>query len=239
MGMSASGGRARRTGRLVAAVAVVTAVGLTSCSKTMTSDTASSSPAASQDAGRSSTGAGPVNNVPGAPAAGGNGTGGGETAAGASFKVNALDPAAAPVGSFISTATMTVEVASVNEAKPKVIAAAIAAGGGLFGEQTTFGDKAKSVITLKVPPAQFSKLLDDLSQLGTMAAEEVKTDDVTQQVVDLGARLKAAEASLGRTQLLLEQATSLTEIAALENEVARRQATWRACAASRRRSTTA
>lgn len=221
MGTSEAQRRGGRRGRVLAALAVLTVVGLTSCSSKAADNATSSSPARDANA---SLPAGQANQVPGAPAAGGNGTGGGETASGASFKVDALDPAAAPVGSFISTATMTIEVESVSEAKPKVVAAAIAAGGGLFGEQTTFGSGARSVITLKVPPAQFSKLLDDLATLGSLAAEEVKTDDVTQQVVDLGARLKASEASLQRTQLLLEQAKSLTEISALENEVARRQA---------------
>lgn len=227
MGTKVSGARAGRTGRVVAALAVVTAVGLTSCSARSSSSDTASAPAATAaegDTNRLAAGKATVNNVPGAPAAGGNGSGAGDAASGASFKVDALDPTAAPVGSFISTATMTVEVQSVNDAKPKVIAAAIAAGGGLFGEQTTLGDRARSVITLKVPPTQFAKLLGDLAQLGALASQEVKTDDVTQQVVDLGARLKASESSLERTQLLLGQAKSLTEISALENEVARRQA---------------
>ena len=42
--------------------------------------------------------------------------------------------------------------------KPKVIAATQASGGGLFGEETSFGSTSTSVITLKVPPEKFAVL---------------------------------------------------------------------------------
>jgi hypothetical protein len=142
-----------------------------------------------------------------------------------SFKADALvGPAAQPVGSFISTATMTVEVDDVAAVKPRVVSIAQAAGGGLFGEETTYGAKSRSVITVKVPPPAFTQVLQDLGALGTLATQQVKTDDVTQQVIDLEARIAASSASLDRTRDLLGQAKTLTDVAYLEGEVARRQA---------------
>ena len=125
---------------------------------------------------------------------------------------------------LISTATMTVRTGDVATAKTKAVALTETAGGGLFGEQTTYAERATAVLTLKVPPVKFRPLLDDLAGLGALQSQEVKTDDVTAQVVDLDARIHAAEASLVRTQALLEKATSLTDIANLEARASRRQA---------------
>jgi hypothetical protein len=129
-----------------------------------------------------------------------------------------------PGTSFISTANVTLEVDDVAEVKPKVIGVATDAGGALFGDQTSFGAKARAVITLKVPPARFSEVLAKLADLGTLARQEVKTEDVTQQVIDLDARITAAAASLERTRDLLGRAGTLTEVSFLEGEIARRQA---------------
>jgi hypothetical protein len=134
-------------------------------------------------------------------------------------------PGAGQTGSsFISTATVTLAVDDVAAVKPRVVAVAQTAGGALFGEQTSYGARARSVITLKVPPAAFTAVLGELAGLGTLASQEVKTDDVTQQVIDLDARIAASSASLDRTRDLLGRASSLTDISFLEGEVARRQA---------------
>ncbi len=222
MGTMKGLGTARPRARFAAATgaALVAMALLGSCSMSPTASQSSS------DAAGSANGVAAPKAALGAPALGGGGAGAGDTSAqGASFKVDAYDQAPTQgIGSFISTGTMTVKVDDVGKTKPKVVAATQAAGGGLFGEETTFGDKSSSVITVKVPPEKFSQLLNDLAQLGTLAAEEVKTDDVTNQVVDLDARIHAASSSLDRTRALLDQAKSLTEISQLENEVSRRQA---------------
>jgi hypothetical protein len=190
----------------------------------LTSCGAKSQNASSDTAAPTAGNVAPAGKALGAPASGGEGAGAGPQSSEVSLKVDALGQVPAPeIGSFISSATMTVKVKSVADAKPKVIATTQALGGGLFGEQTSFAEQSKSVITLKIAPEKFDQLLGELAKLGTLAAEEVKTDDVTQQVIDLDARIKAAESSLERTRSLLERAQSLTEISQLEGEVARRQ----------------
>jgi hypothetical protein len=150
-----------------------------------------------------------------------------------SFGTNALDapppPGPAAAGhAFVSTATMTVMVdgdtaKAVSEQKRAALVIAANAGGGLFGEESTFDGAAKAVITLKVPSAQFTSVLDELARLGTPKAQDVKTDEVTLQVVDLGARLTAATNGLDRTRGLLAKATNLGDIAQLEADVNRRE----------------
>lgn len=216
-----SRGGMRRRASVAAAIGVVAVLGLGACAGGSRTSSDQAAPATEANAAG--------NKALGAPTAGGSGAGAGaDTPAGqpATFLVDAYDETAAPsaVGSFISTATITVKVDDVAAAKPKVVAVAQAAGGGLFGEETSFGAKSTSVITLKVPPEKFTALLHDLGALGTLESEQVKTDDVTQQAVDLDARIAAAGSSLERTRALLDKASSLSEITQLENEVSRRQA---------------
>lgn len=126
---------------------------------------------------------------------------------------------------FVSTATMTVKVDDVMATKEKANAKVqFDFGGQVFSEQTSVSSKSTSVLTYKVPPDSFDRALRELAVLGKLAAEEVKTDDVTQQVVDLDARIRAAEASTLRVGDLVGRTNSVTELANLENEVQRRQA---------------
>lgn len=124
----------------------------------------------------------------------------------------------------VSTATMTVNVDDVVAAKEKSKAKIEGLGGTLFNEQTSLSAKSSSTLTYKVEPQRFSEALRELSGLGKLASQEVKTDDVTQQAVDLDARIRAAEASTQRVGELVGRSNNVTELANLENEVQRRQA---------------
>lgn len=78
-------------------------------------------------------------------------------------------------------------------------------------------------MTLKVPPAAFRTSLSALADLGLVLGREVKTDDVTEQVIDLGARITSAQNGLERTRGSLAKAASLVEVSSLEAEVGRRE----------------
>jgi len=160
------------------------------------------------------------------------------TAAGGSAigdNVESLDKPPAETGrKIVSTATMTVQVDDVVATKQK--ASALVTGlepnNVLFAEQTSLptGGTSGSVksptstLTFKVAPDKFNEVLADLGGLGKLSAQEVKTDDVTQQVIDVDARVKAAEESTARVTDLVAKTSSLTELATLENEVEKRQA---------------
>jgi len=119
---------------------------------------------------------------------------------------------------------MTVKVDDVVAAKERAKVKIDSIGGMLFNEQTSLGARSSATITYKVKPETFSDARRDLATLGKLASEEVKTDDVTQQVVDLDARIRAAEASTQRVSELVAKTDDVTELANLENEVQRRQA---------------
>lgn len=135
-----------------------------------------------------------------------------------------LDQPGQPGRQIVSSAAMTVKVDDVVAAKERAKVKIDSIGGMLFNEQTSLGARSSATITYKVKPETFSDARRDLATLGKLASEEVKTDDVTQQVVDLDARIRAAEASTQRVSELVAKTDDVTELANLENEVQRRQA---------------
>jgi hypothetical protein len=140
-------------------------------------------------------------------------------------------PARAPVEvppdqrSIIYTGHITVEPDSVNDAADAAIAAARTAGGDVSGDnRSSAGDRSEATVTLRVPSGKFSEVMAALGRLGTERNREVKTEDVTEQVVDVQSRIATAQASVDRVRALLARATTLGEIVSLEAEVAKREA---------------
>jgi len=82
-----------------------------------------------------------------------------------------------------------------------------AMGGVLFGQETTSGPEPRSVLTIKVLPANFAAAMERLAGLGTLVSQTVYADDVTERVVDLQSRITTAEASVERPTFPLNTAT--------------------------------
>ena len=204
------GWRSRTLG--LALIALVVAGGASACSST-SRDSASTAAAPQSNGAASSTESADAAAAPGAPAA-----------EGASLNADALGQVAPPADRpVISTASLTVETDDVAGTKPRVLGIVSAKKGYLFADQTSYGTEATSTLTIKVPPAVFSETIDDLGRLGELRSQEVSSEDVTDQVIDLASRITAAEGSLARTGELLSRATALNEIRQLEDEFARRQ----------------
>jgi hypothetical protein len=72
------------------------------------------------------------------------------------------------------------------------------------------------VITIRVPRARFDEALKEVEKTGDVVHREVLAEDVTDQFVDLDARLRNAQAMRDRLQELLKKATTKE---ALEIEV--------------------
>lgn len=125
--------------------------------------------------------------------------------------------------SIIFTATVNLEVEDVIVAGEQAQALVQGLGGLLFGQETTTGERARSVITIKVLPENFAEALRRLAGLGTLLGQTVFADDVTETIVDLESRITTAEASVLRLRGFLEDARDIAAIATLENELQRRE----------------
>jgi hypothetical protein len=127
--------------------------------------------------------------------------------------------------SLVYTATITVEVESVARAADEANALAIGVGGIVAGDQRTIEeDGSQATLVLRVPAERFSSTLDDLADLGTEQSRQVQAEDVTEQLVDLEARIATQQASVDRIRELLARAATIGEIVSLESELTRRQA---------------
>ena len=86
-------------------------------------------------------------------------------------------------------------------------------GGLVAGEDgATVGETSETTLTLRVPSARFDAALDALAALGTVETRHVSVDDVTGQVVDLEARLRAQRAAEARYVAFVEQSATVPEM---------------------------
>ncbi|HWM00398.1 MAG TPA: DUF4349 domain-containing protein [Nocardioidaceae bacterium] len=142
-------------------------------------------------------------------------------------KPAATQPASLLSRDVIQTANVSVRSRDVGEALVRVRALVAGAQGLVADEHTTTGrsgDPRRSVLTLRVPSTAFDAVLRDIDDLGRVASQQVSTQDVSTQVVDVEARIVSAERVLRRIRGLLESANSFSDVLSLEAELARREA---------------
>jgi hypothetical protein len=121
----------------------------------------------------------------------------------------------------VRTAQLTLQVADPTAATRGVRTAVAAAGGAVAEEQV---DSTGAWLVVRVPAEGLDRLIDDLAATGTVLARSGRTEDATEQVVDLDARVATQQASVTRVRALLAQATSIGDIVSVEAELARREA---------------
>lgn len=79
-------------------------------------------------------------------------------------------------------------------------------------------------ITVRVPSDQLTAVMGELSELGEVTQTSVNRTDVTEQAVDLRARIDAAQASVDRLTELMSEAGDLSDLIAAEAALSERQA---------------
>ncbi|MEU6658426.1 DUF4349 domain-containing protein [Streptomyces sp. NPDC046821] len=127
--------------------------------------------------------------------------------------------------SIIRTANLTVQVKDVPQALDKARTAAENAG-GIVGDETTDRDSEgheRSRVVLRVPQERYEQVLADLSGAGKLLERNKKAQDVTDQVVDVESRVKSQRASVARVRELMDKATKLSDVVALEGELSTRE----------------
>ena len=136
----------------------------------------------------------------------------------------------------IMTAGLVVETDSVLSAARQAETIAVGAGGFVTDEDTHVEQRSDSPtpdesaevtvssLTVRVPPTALDDVLGRLAELGTLVSQNRGTTDVTDEYVDVEARLDSQRASLDRLLQLVGTAGDLEDVISLENEIARRQA---------------
>ncbi|MFI5932829.1 DUF4349 domain-containing protein [Actinoplanes sp. NPDC051494] len=140
--------------------------------------------------------------------------------------------------SIVYTGSITVRVDDVNTAAARVTAIVAGAGGFIGGDKrSSSGDKGPSdaTLTLRVPADRFSNVVDQLAGLGKEEQRGLSTDDVTEETVDLDARIATQQARVTSGRALLAKATTLENLVMLEREVATRESDLASLQAKKRR----
>jgi len=138
----------------------------------------------------------------------------------------------------IRTASMEVRVRSVEPALRSVRAAArrndaevsdLSVQSGTGGpvqplaepDASSFPSPATATVTLRVPADKLEALQEDIADIGVVLSQSASASDVTEEYVDLAARLKNLKAEEARLRSFFDRAGKVSELLAVERELAR------------------
>ena len=129
--------------------------------------------------------------------------------------------AEAPARQVIATSALFVTVPDLPEAQRKLTAAVTHVGGFVEGSELLTAQK-ESTWRLRIPSARLDEAVAALSALGDVGSLRTDARDVTDEVVDVEARLTAKRTEETRLLRLLETASAtLADVLAVEKELSR------------------
>ena len=132
----------------------------------------------------------------------------------------------APARMIARTASLQLEVEDIDAVRTRV-QAIVAETGGFIGDQSFYNrpnQRRGGNFTLRVPAIALDQVLEKLRGLGKVTEEKIKAEEVTEQFVDLEARLRNARATERRLiQILNRNTGKLTHILEVEREIARKR----------------
>jgi hypothetical protein len=124
--------------------------------------------------------------------------------------------------SIISTTSLAIEVEAVAGALAQMRVIAESAGGFIETLSTSGGaDPDQGNATIRVPGSAFFDSMTRIKALGQVTGEKVDSDDVTEEIIDLDARLRSEQAKEVRFIELLDGTTSVSEVLNVERELSR------------------
>ena len=123
----------------------------------------------------------------------------------------------------ISTATLTIEVASVQAAINDITNITLENGGFISSSSINeIGSNRKGGhLTSRVPQRNFYSFIEKIEALGTEKQRQVSGQDITEEFIDLGARLDNLKKQETRLQEILKMATTVKDIIEVERELER------------------
>lgn len=121
----------------------------------------------------------------------------------------------------IKTGTLDLQVTAIPAAVTTATARVAALGGYLSGSlQSGEGSRTTASATYRIPAARWD---DALATLRTMAKkvldEKTESQDVTGQVVDLGARITNLQATEHALQAIMDRATKISDVLSVQAEL--------------------
>lgn len=125
---------------------------------------------------------------------------------------------------LIYTGDLRLAVKSLDDTEREIKRLLAAAEGQIaeFKEERTAGDQRAGHWQVRVPPGKFSEFVEQVAGLGVAERREMQAADVTEEFVDVEARLKNKRQLETRILKLLDDKTGeIKDVVAVENELAR------------------
>lgn len=127
---------------------------------------------------------------------------------------------------FITTGSVTMVVEDPAEQATEAARVVEAAGGHVQERVQQAGAEdqyASAYLVVRIPADEVTPTLEALEQLGEVRDTSLQSEEVTKQVRDLEARIRALEISIGRLEGLLERAGTVSDIVEAEQVLTERQ----------------
>lgn len=123
---------------------------------------------------------------------------------------------------IISTASLTIEVKSVQAAFDDV-AKIVQANQGFISSSSTYDTTGRKngQMTVRVPQKNFYSSIEQVEALGTVKSKQISGQDVTEEWIDLGARLGNLNKQETRLAEILKNATTVKDVLEVERELER------------------
>jgi polyhydroxyalkanoate synthesis regulator phasin len=179
------------------------------------------------DGGSVNASSGGLNGGSGAESAGATAAASGGGDAGAADAETGNQQALQANRATIKTAHVRLEVESFDTARENITTATRRLGGyvGASSESTRGenGNRTAGQVVLRVPSRNFSTLYDQVQATGTVLSATTNTSDVTEQLVDLEARLENLRAQRQRLRDLYENASDTEAVLAVQERLSNTQ----------------
>ncbi len=122
---------------------------------------------------------------------------------------------------IIKTGSLALRVKDMNAAVSQARNRIDALGGYVSGsQQYGEGDEAVASVTYRIPADRWDAALDQIRALGDkVLSEETRTEEVTGQVLDLGARIANLQATEKALQAIMVKAVKISDVLAVQQQL--------------------
>ena len=150
--------------------------------------------------------------------AGGSGSAGaGGPVDGGPAQVAAVQPLSLLI---VHTGSLTLEVTSIDQSVTAAAGVVTRAGGFVAGsKEAGTGSAATAAVTYRIPAAAWEPALAALRDVGIVRDQEIKADEVTGTVLDLGARITNLQATEAALQAIMAKAARIDDVLAVQKQL--------------------
>ncbi len=122
---------------------------------------------------------------------------------------------------LIWNASLSIKVADV-KASVQQVTDIVNSANGYVERKSDNGDKSAS-LTVRVPSVDLKEIVERVAEIGHVTSRHLSSRDVTEEYIDVEARLKNKIVLRDRLQKLLDKAVSVKDVLAIEKELSRVQ----------------